>query len=49
MITWHVYPDGVHVWKDGVFVGVIHERQIDHLMKACAEQRIAAASANKIP
>jgi hypothetical protein len=38
MITWHVYPDGVHVWKDGVFVDVIPKSQGLALIEAVARE-----------
>ena len=38
MISWHVYPDGVHLWKDGVFMGVIPKADFWPLVYGVAAQ-----------
>lgn len=36
-LTWHVHEDGIHVWRDGVFVGVIPRAEMLRLMRKTAE------------
>ena len=38
LVTWHVYPDGVHVWTDGKLVAVIPAAQFPALILACARE-----------
>lgn len=38
MITWAVLPDGVNIWCDGRFVGVIPLSQAVRLIEACARE-----------
>lgn len=51
MLTWHVMPDGTHVWKDGVYVGVIPlsqaERHMEKLSIALQAERLAREMQSK--
>lgn len=36
-LTWHVHEDGIHVWRDGKFVGVIPRDELLRVMRKVAE------------
>lgn len=38
MITWAVLPNGVNIWRDGLFIGVIPLSQAARLIEACARE-----------
>ena len=38
MITWHMYEDGLHIWRDGQFIGVIPMAQAGALIYAIARE-----------
>lgn len=36
-LTWHVHPDGLHIWRDGEFVGKIGAGSFGRLIYAMAK------------
>ena len=38
MLTWHVLPDGLHVWKDGHYIGLIPIAQAANLIHKLARE-----------
>lgn len=38
MITWAVLPDGINIWCDGRFIGVIPLSQFPQLIERCARE-----------
>lgn len=35
--TWHVYPDGLHIWRGGQLVAVIPQERFGELVYRLAE------------
>lgn len=46
MIRWHVYPDGLRVWRDGELIAVIGHDDFPHLIKQLAEGLLEKSRAN---
>ena len=38
MITWHMLPDGLHIWKDGQYIGLIPIGQAGTLIYKIARE-----------
>lgn len=38
MVTWAMYPDGLHIWRNGEFIGVIPMSQAGALIYAIARE-----------
>ncbi len=38
VVTWHVYPDGIHLWENGKFLTVIPRADMLAIIAACARE-----------
>jgi len=46
VISWHVYPDGLRIWRDGELIAVIEHDVFPHLIKQLAEGLLERSRAN---
>ena len=46
VINWHVYPDGLRIWRDGELIAVIEHDVFPHLIKQLAEGLLDKSRSN---